>query len=611
MAEPGRHVIGIDLGTTFSAMGHLDRHGNLVTIRNIEGELTTPSVVLFEADGSVVVGRRALRACLIHPDRVATCVKREMGEKFCRQPIAGKRASPIHVSALILKKLKQDAEGQLGPIAGAVITVPAYFDEARRRATADAGAAAGLEVLDILNEPTAAALSYGFHSYLAGGGDVGDLAAAARTAAKPGTILVYDLGGGTFDVTVVRVEDQEFRVLATDGDVRLGGKDWDERIVNHAAEGFASAYGADPREDPYSHQELLLSAEEAKRDLSQRLSADVIVNHKGNRLVMRLTRQEFEEITCDLLFRTESRVLRVMEDAKLDFKDIHGVLLVGGSTRMPQVKSMLSRVTGMVPNESLSADEVVAHGAAIQAAIVAVTGKRTGASFATAGDPERIDLEAIGMAAEPASPDSTCTSAAAGPGGGVQPADDSQVLIYPPTGTPGRAGEDKPLDAAPAEFAPLRLDYDADVADALAEIRTINVNAHSLGVVAHSLRSRGERTSVLIPRGSPLPTSRAKAFGTVRPNQRAVRVRIVEGESPDPKACLLLGECVVSPLPQGLPKGSPVTVTFSYDNSGRLDVQAKDEASGAVAQTVIIRESALGQRQLAKAKRLIGDMVVS
>ncbi|GAF99163.1 unnamed protein product, partial [marine sediment metagenome] len=237
-ADSDGRVIGIDLGTTFSAMAYLDRHGAAVTIPNGEGELTTPSVVLFEPDGSIVVGREARRACLIYPDRVAACVKRDMGEKFFSHPVAGKRLSPPSIAAFILKKLKQDAERRMGPVAGAVITVPAYFDEGRRQATVDAGKLAGLNVIDIINEPTSAALAYAFRSFVDRGGRAEDTPAAAIFATAPNTAMVYDLGGGTFDVTIIRIQGDEVRVLATDGDVRLGGKDWDQRIVDRAAEMF-------------------------------------------------------------------------------------------------------------------------------------------------------------------------------------------------------------------------------------------------------------------------------------------------------------------------------------------------------------------------------------
>ncbi len=610
----GGKVVGIDLGTTFSAVAYLDRRGSPVTIPNAEGELTTPSVVLFDKDDTVAVGRRALRACLVHPDRVATCVKREMGEPFCRGPIAGRQMSPVHLSSLILKKLKQDAEKKIGPIAGAVITVPAYFDEARRQATASAGTIAGLEVLDILNEPTAAALAYGFHNYLEHGGDARELAGAPRRGlAGSGTFVVYDLGGGTFDVTAIRIKDEEFRVLATDGDVRLGGKDWDDRLLAHAAKLFIRQYGADPREDPHSHQELALAVEEAKRDLSSRPGTEFAVHNGGNRLVVTVTREQFDEMTGDLLFRTESRLHTVLASAGLRRQDIAKVLLVGGSTRMPQVPNMLRRAMEQEPDDSLSADEVVAHGAAIQAAINAVTGKPAEQSPAEGVGSCHVDFGAIDLAGDAparASEDPVAPAASAA----TSSADDEEAAAYSTSMELAGPAGGKLLDASPEEDAFVSLapdcDYEREVSDVLSGLRTINVNAHSLGVVARSQKTGRSATSILIPRNSSLPASHTKVFGAVAENTRTVVVQIVEGESRDPRACVSIGQCVVGPLPQGLRRGSPISIVFTYDNSGRLHVKARDDTSGVASETVIIRQSLLSKAEVASARRLVGSMTV-
>jgi len=613
MAANGGKVIGIDLGTTFSAMAYLDRRGEPVTIPNAEGELTTPSVLLFNKDETVVVGRRALRACLVHPDRVSTCVKREMGEPLCRSPIAGRQMSPVYVSSLILKKLKQDAEKKIGPIAGAVITVPAYFDEARRQATAAAGTLAGLSVLDILNEPTAAALAYGFHHYVERGGQASKLAdMPPRGLDGSSTFLVYDLGGGTFDVTVIRIQDEEFRVLATDGDVRLGGKDWDDRIIAHAATLFARQYGADPLEDPHSHQELVLAAEEAKRDLSVRPSTEFTVSHGGKRLVLAITREQFEEMTGDLLFRTQSRLHKVLESANLRPEDVKRILLVGGGTRMPQVPDMLRREMRQEPDDSLSADEVVAHGAAIQAAIIAVTGKPAEQSTGMDGDACRADFVAsdpagdgpLKMLAEPlamSEPSAACPPAVKEAVSQVQ----TPAPVCPPAQAPSGASSDKD---APC-FLP-DCDYEKNVSYVLSEIRTINVNAHSLGVVALSPKTKKKQTSILIPRNSPLPASRTKTFGSAVENAKTVVVQIIEGDSRDPSACVSIGQCVVGPLPQGLSVGSPISIVFTYDNSGRLHVKARDDTSGVSSETMIIRQGLLSRAEMATAKRLVAKTKV-
>ena len=628
-ATEGGKVIGIDLGTTFSTMAYLDRRGLPVTISNAEGELTTPSVVIFNTDESVVVGRRALRAGLVHPDRVAMCVKREMGESLCRNPIAGREMSAVYVSSLILKKLRQDAEKKLGPIAGAVITVPAYFDEARRQATAAAGALAGLTVLDVLNEPTAAALAYGFHHYmLQGGSESGKLAEMSRSGLDgDGTFLVYDLGGGTFDVTVIRIQDEEFRVLATDGDVRLGGRDWDDRIVAHAAEQFVEKFGEDPREDPHSYQGLALSAEEAKRDLSATTSTEFTVSHGGNRLVVTLTREQFEDMTADLLFRTQSRVQRVLTSANIAPEDVKKMLLVGGSTRMPQVAAMLKEEMHRQPDDSLSADEVVAHGAAIQAAIIAVTGRQDEEEVIELAPEVAGDVEDFAAPSETApAADNTPLTQLAQALAMSEPAPADEAAKTKPAQQPRAAATPPPLPnavarpqandtAAPEDregtyFSP-RAKYDENVSYVLSEIRTVNVNSHSLGVVAVSPNTGKKRTSILIPRNSPLPASRTKVFGSAIENAKNVAVQIVEGDSKDPGACVAIGSCIVGPLPQGLRLGSPISIVFTYDNSGRLHVKARDDSSGVASETVIIRQSLLGKAEMATARQLVDRTEVS
>jgi molecular chaperone DnaK (HSP70) len=609
MAEGRGQIIGIDLGTTFSSTAYLDPRGTPVTIPNSEGDLITPSVILFEESGTVIVGRQAQRAALLFPERIASCVKRDMGEPFYSQLIAGKRLSPVTLSALILKKLKQDAEKRIGPTSGAVITVPAYFDEARRQATIDAGTIAGLNVIDIINEPTSAALAFALDRFLKKGGKPGDLTALTDKSDKPITAVVYDLGGGTFDVTVIRMVGNEVKVLATDGDVRLGGKDWDERIIDYCAKLFIKEFGQDPREDRHSHQDLLLSSEEAKKDLSRRVNTAIAVNHAGNRLMVPLSRERFEEMTGDLLYRTESRLNRVIKSAALTWDDVDEVLMVGGGTRMPQVGKMLARVTGREPNAVLAVDEVVACGAAIHAAILQVTGRidedMVGPITVHEGAAEYAPESPVAQAKEldfgPV--DAASQVGVEGPAAEAPPADVSQEVELEPAAEglfSMKEAEEKQALAA----------FDHDVSDILSEVTTVNVNAHSLGVVASSPRTRKEYVSILIRRNSPLPASGKKVYGTETDNQRIVRVRVVEGESRDPGACMPIGECVVAPLPQGLPKGSPIRVLFRYDQSGRLHVEAQDEASGAKAQTVFIRSMAMTGEQLDKARTVVSQTTV-
>lgn len=357
-ANPGP-VIGIDLGTTYSVVAHVDSQGRPVSIPNSAGDLLTPSVVLFDSE-QVVVGKEAVQASAMEPDKVAECAKRDMGAQYYRKQINGENIPPEVISSFVLKALKADAERKLGDVGQVVITVPAYFDETRRRATVAAGQLAGLHVLDIINEPTAAAIAYGYQlGYLDRAGHL--------HSDKPLRVLVYDLGGGTFDVTIVEIQGKSFRALATDGDVYLGGKDWDEKLVGLAADRFKQQHREDPRDNAVSLQELSLSAEGAKRTLTERQKAPIFVNHIGTRMKIEVTRQEFEDATAELTERTRLTTSLVVRQAGLNWEDIDRVLLCGGSTRMPMIAAMLRELTGKEPERSLSPDEAVAHGAALYA----------------------------------------------------------------------------------------------------------------------------------------------------------------------------------------------------------------------------------------------------
>lgn len=349
--------IGIDLGTTNSVIAHIDSFGRPTSIPNSSGEILTPSAVLVD-DDDVIVGREAVKESVMDPDQFADCFKRDMGCDHYHRPLRRVEVPPEVLSAMVLRQLKHDAERRLGSIEQAVITVPAFFDETRRRATQDAGRLAGLEVLDIINEPTAAALAFGFEQGL--WQSVDDESNTYR-------ILVYDLGGGTFDVTILELSGPQFRTLATDGDVQLGGRDFDERLVEYIADQFRQAHGVDPRADASDAIQLWQDAQEAKHTLSQRSKTSVVAAYGGVRLRLEITRQQFEEMTRDLLDRTETTASLVVRQAGLDWSRIDRVLLVGGSSRMPMVSEMLRRVTGNEPETSASADEAVAHGAALYA----------------------------------------------------------------------------------------------------------------------------------------------------------------------------------------------------------------------------------------------------
>lgn len=358
---PGQ-TVGIDLGTTYSAIAQLDDKGQPISLLNSDNKKITPSVVLLGSDGHVLVGPSFERISIEAPDNVVEAVKRQMGNKDWFKLYQGKKLTPEFISALILKKLKQDAEKQIGPIANAVITVPYYFNDARRKATQDAGRIAGLNVIDIINEPTAATLDYAWERGELGRTDQRDIER---------TIMVYDLGGGTFDVTVVRYTPTSFKVLATDGDVMLGGLDWTRRIVDHVSEQFARKFGgADPRTNPEAMLTLTQECEEAKRVLSTKAQAPINAYFKGKSLTLSMTRGDFERITADLMQRTRDTTELVLTQAKVKPGQLDEVVLVGGSTYMPLVETMLKEVCARQPSHKLSKEEAVAQGAAIHAAIL-------------------------------------------------------------------------------------------------------------------------------------------------------------------------------------------------------------------------------------------------
>jgi molecular chaperone DnaK len=353
-------AIGIDLGTTFSVISMLDDMGRPNTLHNSEGDKITPSVVFFEGE-NIVVGKEAAKALATDAEQVADCAKRDLGQRFYHKLLGGRHYPPEAIQAWVLNKLRHDAEQLIGPFQKAVVTVPAYFDEVRRKATQDAGYIAGLEVMDIINEPTAAAVAFGFQQGFMN---------PSQPDQDRKKILVYDLGGGTFDVTVMEIGGREFNALATDGDVQLGGKDWDQRLVDYVAEEFIRKHGMDPREDPNTLGRLGRECEDAKRTLSARQKATIACDFQGKAMRLEVSRQQFHEMTQDLLDRTAFTTRQTLQAAGLEWKDIDRVLLVGGSSRMPAVVQKLKELSGKEPDCSVSPDEAIAHGAALHAGIL-------------------------------------------------------------------------------------------------------------------------------------------------------------------------------------------------------------------------------------------------
>ncbi|QPC81168.1 molecular chaperone DnaK [Phototrophicus methaneseepsis] len=374
-------IVGIDLGTTNSVVAVLEG-GEPVVIANAEGNRTTPSIVAFNKNKERLVGQSAKRQAVVNPENTIFSIKRLMGLTYedaksegerlpyevvsgpggdarVNVPVTGKQYSPQEISAMILGKLKKDAEAYLGePVTQAVITVPAYFNDSQRQATKDAGRIAGLDVLRIINEPTAASLAYGLDKK------------------SNETILVFDLGGGTFDVSVLEVGDGVVEVRSTSGDTHLGGDDWDDVIVNWIVDEFKRENGIDLRNDRQALQRLKEAAEKAKVELSSMVQSEInlpfiTADASGPKhLTLTLTRAKFEQLSADLLKRVETPVLQALKDADLTKNDIQEVVLVGGSTRMPMVQELVERLLGKTPNKSVNPDEVVAVGAALQAGVL-------------------------------------------------------------------------------------------------------------------------------------------------------------------------------------------------------------------------------------------------
>ena len=353
------HAIGIDLGTTYSCIAWLNEHGQPVTIPNQEGELSTPSAVFFDGD-QPIVGTEAIRNAIASPDRVVQHAKRYMGDaqKFWR--IGDMRYSPVHISGLILRKLISAAQDQIGEIRNAVITVPAQFSDAQRHATMLAGHAAGLERIEMINEPVAAALCH----------VLGNEGLAFTELAIDQQLLVYDLGGGTLDLAIVKYKTNEVRVVASDGDLELGGLDFTKVLVDAAAEKFIADFREDPRSNRSSLQFLTLEAEQAKRSLSVRPRAAVTVQHEGHRKTYQIEQTEFETLSRKLIQRSEEITRRILKDNKFGWAHIDVVLTTGGASRMPMIKESLKKLSGRTLNSSLSPDQSIAHGAAYYAGML-------------------------------------------------------------------------------------------------------------------------------------------------------------------------------------------------------------------------------------------------
>ncbi|MBX6422273.1 molecular chaperone DnaK [Thermosulfurimonas sp. F29] len=504
-------IVGIDLGTTNSCVAIL-KGGEPEVIPNREGTRTTPSVVAFQESGEILVGMLAKRQAITNAENTIFGIKRLMGRKYedpvvqewmkkvpykivkapngdAHVEVRGKRYSPPEISAMVLRKIKEDLEEYLGqPVKDVVITVPAYFDDTQRQATKDAGRIAGLNVLRIINEPTAACLAYGLDKK------------------KEGTVAVFDLGGGTFDISILEIGEGVFEVKATSGDTFLGGEDFDMRIVDYIAEEFKKEHGIDLRQDRMALQRLKEAAEKAKIELSTVTETEInlpfiTADASGPKhLVMKLTRAKLEALVEDLIDRLEEPCRIAMKDAGVTPQDIDEVILVGGMTRMPRVQQKVKEIFGKEPVKGVNPDEVVAMGAAIQA--------------------------------------------------GVLKGEVKDVLL---------------LDVTPL----------------------------SLGI-----ETLGGVFTVIIPRGTTIPTRKSQIFTTAADNQTSVTIHVLQGERPmaaDNKSIARFELVGIPPAPRGVPQ---IEVTFDIDADGILHVTAKDLGTGKEQSIVVKPSSGLSEEEI-------------
>jgi molecular chaperone DnaK len=538
-----KRVYGIDLGTTYSAIAYVDEHGKPVIVPNQESERITPSVVLFDGE-NIIVGNTAKESAKVEPHRVVSRIKQSMGDPNFVFQYEGQSYSPEDISSFILRKVVGDAEIALGEkVSEVVITCPAYFGTTEREATANAGHLAGLNVRAILNEPTAAAVAYGLEQ------------------GEDQTVLVYDLGGGTFDITMIEIKDRLIRVICTGGDHRLGGVLWDESIVMYLAEQFKiqTREDGDPLDDPEVLNDLFLQAERGKKTLTQREKAPFRVTHAGHQARVELDREKFEEITKHLLDRTIELTHEMLADARAKgFTQFDKVILVGGATRMPQVRDRLVAELNTEP-EIYDPDEAVAKGAALYA----------------------LKESLLDQVQDFLTKETTLD------GKPAQPVDMSAV------------SEEEVTQALDHLEKELGFTLTGPVRE-LVNTRIVNVLSKSLGVIARNEQSL-DVVCYLLPRNSEVPLERMTDFGTDADNQSAVDIRVMSGErdSPDPLDCQEVGVASLN-LPERLPARSPIRVKFAINKDGRLGVSATDLTGGGSIDVEFQTEAVMNAEEVAE-----------
>ncbi len=553
-----KRIYGIDLGTTYSSIAYVDEYGKAVIIPNAENERVTPSVVFFD-DNNIVVGEVAKESAKLYPNEVVSFIKRSMGEPNFIFEYGSEQYRPEEISSYVLKKLAQDAEQHLGDkITDVVITCPAYFGINEREATRKAGEIAGFNVRQIINEPTAAAIAYG-----------------SLDTSNEKTVLVYDLGGGTFDVTMIDIRRDSVEVICTGGDHNLGGKDWDDRIVGYLVEKFQEETGSDEDilDDPDTWQDLQLSAEKAKKILSHRPKTPVSITHGGQRVKLILEREKFEELTEDLLERTVDFTREMIQSARdKEFNGFDEIILVGGATRMPQVAERIEKEFNMTP-KVFDPDEAVAKGAAIY-----------GWKLALNDDLVRRISEKTNKKIE-------------------HPENLSEMI------------EKSEISAEDFKTAAQELANDTgytlpSVENAM--LRVKNVTSKSFGVVAHNPTDE-EIVFNLVIRNTAVPVNVEKKFFTAVENQKTVLIRIMESETSDIEIPIDQAteiKTAILHLPPNLPADLPIEITFDLNDEGQLHITAVETSESRQVQVVVDTASVISGEELEKAKERSQGLLV-
>lgn len=498
--------IGIDLGTTNCCVAYIDKEGNPQIVPNDEGDRTTPSVIFFDED-HVVVGMAAKEEAGINPENTISYIKRQMGDESFKFPRGDDYLTPEDLSAIILKKLKNMSEDYLGEeVDSVVITVPAYFNDAQRKATQDAANIAGLKVLKIINEPTAAALAYGVNN-----------------KSEDQNIMIYDLGGGTFDAVAMELRGGNLRVLSTNGNKQLGGFDFDNALLGYVIEKIEEKYDVDLYDDEYAIEYLREKVEDAKKALSSKSKTNIVINYENIRDKIEITQEIFNDLIRSDVRRTCDMMNFTLEDAGLTWDQVDKTIFVGGSSRIKLVREMVEELIGKKPSLELNPDEVVAIGAAIQANLI---------------------------------------------------------------------------------------ESDGNANEHLSGIEIIDVNSHSLGMVA--LNEEKEKINyIIIEKDSPLPCSVTSSFLSTVENQGFIDIGVVEGEEEDLNYCSIVSEMTIRLPEVQRPIGSEFLVTYSYDTDGIIHVDIFDSASQTFMQSIDIeRKSNLSKQEIIEKKDKISNLEI-